>query len=95
MTDTARCWPGLLLALMLVAAQFSAAMHAYAHDPGAPQTKTCSTCATVAQLGVGAVDNTPELALPRTTLIYPNPRDLDPAPASRPAQRQRGPPPRG
>ncbi len=95
MTDKAKRWPGLLLAALLVGAQLSAAIHAFAHDPGAPQTKTCSTCVTVAQLGAAAVDTASGVPLPGTGVIFTEHRHLDPAPASFPAQRQRGPPPRG
>jgi hypothetical protein len=93
MSDTAHRLPAILLALVLVTAQFSAVMHAYAHDPGAPQAKTCSTCVTVAQLGAAAVNSSPDLILPRSTVAYFRHLPRDAAHAHYPAQRQRGPPP--
>jgi hypothetical protein len=93
MSDTAHRLPAILLALVLVAAQFSAVMHAYTHDPGAPQAKTCSTCITAAQLGAAAVNNSPDLILPPSTGTYFRHLQREEAHAQYPAQRQRGPPP--
>ena len=87
-----RAWPSLLLAALLATAQFATVVHAFAHDPGAPQAKTCSTCVTVAQLGAATVDTTPDYALPRWHAAYPLEHRHRIAVASFPAHRQRGPP---
>jgi hypothetical protein len=54
---TPRLMPAFLLAVLLVGAQLSVTVHAFEHDPGAPQGKVCSTCATAAQLGAASVDH--------------------------------------
>ena len=64
-----RLLPNLLLAVLLIAGQAGAALHAFEHDPGAPQIKVCSTCITAAQLGAASVDS-------------PVARDLEPPSAS-------------
>jgi hypothetical protein len=48
--------PNLLLATLLLSAQFGSLLHAFEHDPGAPQGKVCSTCATANQLSTACVD---------------------------------------
>lgn len=48
--------PNLLLAALLLSAQFGSLLHAFEHDPGAPQAKYCSTCATASQLSSACVD---------------------------------------
>jgi hypothetical protein len=48
--------PNLLLAALLLSAQFGSLLHAFEHDPGAPQGKVCSTCATASQLSSACVD---------------------------------------
>jgi len=48
--------PGLFLAALLIAAQGALALHAFEHDPGAPQGKVCTTCITASQLAAGSVD---------------------------------------
>ena len=49
--------PNLLLAILLLTAQFGSLAHAYEHEPGAPQGKVCSTCATANQLSSACVDD--------------------------------------
>jgi len=51
-----RLLPGLFLATLLIAAQGALALHAFEHDPGAPQGKVCTTCITASQLAAGSVD---------------------------------------
>ena len=51
-----RLLPGLFLAALLVAAQGALALHAFEHDPGAPQGKVCTACITASQLAAGSVD---------------------------------------
>ena len=87
-----RAWPSLLLATLLATAQFATVVHAFAHDPGAPQAKTCGTCVTVAQLGAATVDTTPVFALPCRHAAYSLEHWQHIAVASYPAHRQRGPP---
>jgi len=68
---TSRLLPNLLLAVLLVAAQFGAALHAFEHDIGALQGKVCSTCVTAAQLGTAAIDD-PEVHAARPAItIFP------------------------
>lgn len=50
-----RLAPNLVLVGLLIAAQIGAAVHAFEHDLGAPQTKVCGTCITAAQLGTGNI----------------------------------------
>ncbi len=52
-----RLLPGLLLATLLLVAQGALALHAFEHDPGAPQGKVCGTCVTGSQLAAGSVDS--------------------------------------
>jgi hypothetical protein len=52
----ARLLPALLLAALLVAAQGALALHAFEHDPGAPQGKVCAACVTAGQLASGSLD---------------------------------------
>lgn len=51
-----RLLSGLFLAALLIAAQGALALHAFEHDPGAPQGKVCTTCITASQLAAGNVD---------------------------------------
>ena len=51
-----RLLPGLLLATLLIAAQGVLALHAFEHEPGAPQGKVCTTCVTAGQLAAGSID---------------------------------------
>jgi len=57
--------PGLLLALLLLAAQSASLAHAYEHEPGTPQNNTCTTCIAASQLASACVDvpatNTPQV----------------------------------
>jgi len=84
--------PSLLLAALLVGAQFAAVVHAFKHDIAAPQDKVCATCLTAAQLGAASIDD------PVTADICPAPLSWDTADflscISRPVPvvRQRGPP---
>lgn len=61
--------PSLLLALMLLAAQFSGLAHAYKHDPGTPQSQTCTSCIVASQLASACVDTpaTTDLEVPGTS----------------------------
>ena len=52
-----RLLPGLFLATLLIAAQGVLALHAFEHDPEAPQGKVCTTCVTASQLAAGSVDS--------------------------------------
>ena len=45
------------IVLLLIAAQTSAVVHAYEHNPGKSQDLTCSACVTAANLLSGCVDN--------------------------------------
>ena len=53
---TARLLPGLFLAALLIGAQGALALHAFEHEPGAPQGKVCDTCVTASQLAAAGVD---------------------------------------
>ena len=88
----ARLLPGLFFAALLIAAQGALALHAFEHDPGAPQGKVCTTCVTASQLAAGSLDThagdlpepAPQLFIPATTCGFESAQ-------STPA-RQRGPP---
>jgi hypothetical protein len=91
MTKT-RLLPGLFLAALLVVAQGALTLHAFGHEPGAPQGKVCGTCVTASQLAAGSVDTgTGETLEPALQRFFPTAnRDFEfvhTAPV-----RQRGPP---
>ena len=69
MMDKSRLLPGLLLAALLIAAQGALALHAFEHDPGAPQGKVCGTCITGAQLAAGSLDDPAPDALEPTAHV--------------------------
>lgn len=54
-----RLLPKLLLTAVLMAAQLGAVLHAFAHEPGAPQTTVCATCIAAEKLSAAAVDVAP------------------------------------
>jgi hypothetical protein len=54
---------GLIIALLLIAAQTAALVHAYAHDPGAPQAQTCKGCVTANQLASACADTQSQAAI--------------------------------
>ena len=56
--------PGLLLAALLVGAQFAAVLHAFAHEFGTPQSPVCQACTAASHLGAASVANEPVVALP-------------------------------
>jgi hypothetical protein len=72
MTRT-RLLPGLLLAALLIGAQGALALHAFEHDPGAPQGKVCTTCITASQLNAGSVDTLTGDALEPALQIFIRP----------------------
>ena len=86
--------PGLVLAGLLVGAQFAAALHAFAHESGTPQNPVCQACTAASHLGAASAAHEPELALPVLRLAPAAyvPGDF-PSP-TRTAPRQRGPPAR-
>ena len=88
-----RLMPGLLVAALLIAAQGALALHAFEHDPGAPQGKVCVTCVTASQLAAGSVDmHTGDLPEPAPQLFIPTAsRGFESAHTA--PVRQRGPPP--
>jgi hypothetical protein len=51
-----RLVPNLLLATILVAAQWGTLVHALDHDIGSPQSTVCTTCVAASQLGFACVD---------------------------------------
>ena len=55
--------PNLMLAMLLLSAQFGSLAHAFEHDPGAPQAKYCSACATASQLSSACVDTHADQAI--------------------------------
>ena len=92
MTKT-RLLPGLFLAALLIAAQAVLALHAFEHEPGAPQGKVCTACVTASQLAAGSVDihvgDVPEPV--RHVLVPAAGRDFESVHTA--TVRQRGPPP--
>jgi hypothetical protein len=72
MMDKPRLLPGLLLAALLIAAQSALLLHAFEHDPGAPQGKVCGTCVTGHQLAAGSVgEPAPDVLEPAAQTFYP------------------------
>jgi len=48
--------PSVMLAFLLLAAQFAGLAHAYEHDASAPQNQTCTSCIAASQLASACVD---------------------------------------
>lgn len=84
--------PNLLLAALLLSAQFGSLLHAYEHDPGAPQGKVCSTCATANQLSSACVDTHGDNPLAPAAGRYLAEHDTGSRSASAILVHQRGPP---
>jgi hypothetical protein len=84
---------GFVLAVLLIAAQGALALHAFEHDPGAPQGKVCGTCVTASQLAAGSVDSHAGESLPpaRQLFVQSAHRGFESRHAA--PVRQRGPPP--
>ena len=88
----ARLLPGLFLAALLVGAQGALALHAFEHDPGAPQGKVCAACVTAGQLAAGIVDiHTGDAPEPAGHRFIPDANRSFDSPHTATA-RQRGPP---
>ena len=85
--------PNLMLAVLLLAAQFGSLAHAFEHDPGAPQAKYCSACATASQLSSACVDTHSDLVILPAGECYVAERDLGFVRATPILVHQRGPPP--
>jgi len=81
-----------LLTALLIGAQGALALHAFEHDPGAPQGKVCGTCVTASQLAAGSVDTgTGEALEPALQRFIPTAnRGFEPVHTA--PVRQRGPP---
>lgn len=87
-----RILPGMLLAVLLLGAHFSVAVHAFEHDVSALQGKVCSTCVTAAQLGTASVDH-PVIAGPQHAVTRHSPVvAISGASLDVPVACQRGPP---
>ena len=84
--------PNLLLAAILLAAQFGMALHPVGHEAGLPQTTVCKTCIAADQLSAASIDQhaDTELDLSGSTAISVLTADF-PSVRALPA-RQRGPP---
>jgi hypothetical protein len=54
--DKSALVPSLLLALLLLGAHAASLAHAYQHEPGTPQNKTCTLCIAASQLASACVD---------------------------------------
>ena len=61
---------GFVFAVLLIAAQGALALHAFEHDPGAPQGKVCGTCVTASQLAAGSVDSHAGESLPPSKQLF-------------------------
>lgn len=89
----ARLLPGLIVTVLVIAAQGALALHAFEHDPGAPQGKVCGTCVTALQLAAGSVDShAGESLAPSRQLFAPAAHRGFESRHAAPV-RQRGPPP--
>lgn len=88
-----RLLPGLLFAALLIGAQAAVVLHAFEHEPGAPQGKLCGACVTAAQLAAGSVDShTAEALEPARQQFVPAASRGFVSSHTAPV-RQRGPPP--
>ncbi len=65
-----RLLPGLIVTALVIAAQGALALHAFEHDPGAPQGKVCATCVTASQLAAGSVDSPSGESLPPARQLF-------------------------
>ena len=85
--------PGFFIAALLIGAQGALAVHAFEHDPGAPQGKVCTICVTANQLGATSVDTqTGDAPEPAPQHFIPSAsRGFQPVQTT--PVRQRGPPP--
>lgn len=87
-----RLLPGLFVTVLVIAAQGALALHAFEHDPGAPQGKVCGTCVTAGQLAAGSVDTSAgESLLPSRQRFVPAAKRGFESRHATPV-RQRGPP---
>lgn len=84
--------PKVLLALLLLAGQFTAIAHAFEHDPGATPSQACASCITVAQLGAASIAPPAEVSLPPASFDFVITTASGFASTALPAVRQRGPP---
>lgn len=85
--------PNLLLAALLLSAQFGALLHAYEHDPGAPQAKVCSTCTTASQLSSACVDTHEDQVIVPSGACCPTADETRPGSVGPVLVHQRDPPP--
>jgi hypothetical protein len=83
----------LLAAALLLSAQFGSLAHSFEHDPGAPQAKYCSVCATASQLSSACVDTHTHQAIIPGRDRHVAKHDRGYAGTSRILVHQRGPPP--
>jgi hypothetical protein len=81
-----------LLIWLLLAAQFSTAVHAFEHDLGNPQGTVCKTCVAAAQLGTACIDTHIAITIkkPRASTAPCRVAGICTSPSI--AVRQRGPP---
>lgn len=84
--------PGLLLASLLVGAQFAAALHAFAHDLATPQNPVCQACTAASHLGAANVASETVVALPMARVVIVVEAASEFLSALPTAPRQRGPP---
>lgn len=84
--------PQLALALLLLAGQLAAIVHAFEHDPGAAPSQACASCITAAQLGSAAVADQAAADLPPASFSLAVDAPAAFLSANKPAIRQRGPP---
>ena len=69
--DKARLLHNLLLATILVAAQWGALVHAFEHDIGTPQSQVCTTCVAASQLGFACIDTSvPMESMPSYQVLH-------------------------
>ena len=83
---------GLLLAIVLIAAQWVLSAHAASHDAGPFQNPLCAACVMADELGSATVDCTPELTGVEHEFAKHAPAAGRPVTVHTLAVRQRGPP---
>jgi hypothetical protein len=82
----------LLIAVILMAAQWAVLTHAFEHDAGKPQNQVCATCVAASQLGFACIDSPPiATPLPAYSVLNPAAAQITRSLHSI-VTRQRGPP---
>jgi hypothetical protein len=89
-----RFLPGVLLALVMLAAQSLVLAHDLDHDPANAKNQVCTTCVAASQLGSAAVDHQADFEVAKSAEFFEPFSSAGVASAHATIVRQRGPPAR-